>query len=212
MNENLNQFTLSNRQPNIEWFCMTVIVTVLALIVLRSLLPSSSIPSRRSSPANPKWFIGNISRMQQGYYLENDHFATSRQQLGGLWLEHIENNWEISIQIKDNIAFTYAVAKSTNPNQKMYSYVAAATAYDKNDNNQFILCRTLEPSTAQPAAPILQESQQFIFWRIDAKLVCSSGTEDCYRNQKIRNWIREALSENLPKIRWLHPFNLSGNE
>lgn len=84
-----------------------------------------------------------------------------------------------SDQTKDDIAFAYAVAKDTN--QKFYSYVAATTAYGKTDNDPWIriICRTLEPSTAQPAAPMLQESQQFIFWRQDAKLVCSSGTESC---------------------------------
>lgn len=122
--------------------------------------------------------------MQRGYYLEHGHFMNSRQQVEkelGATVEKVKNNWEISIQIKDDIAFAYAVAKYTNPHQKFYSYVAATTAYGKTDNYQWTMtiCRTLEPSTAQPAAPILQESRQFLFWRHDAKLVCSSGTEDC---------------------------------
>jgi hypothetical protein len=120
--------------------------------------------------------------MQQGYYLENGHFASLRQLLQGeSGLVPNRKYWEVSIQIKDDIAFAYAVAKYTNPNQKFYSYVAATTPYGKTDDYKWTttICRTLEPSTAQPAAPILQESQQFIFWRHDAKLVCSSGTEDC---------------------------------
>jgi hypothetical protein len=137
--------------------------------------------------------MDSINRAQQVYYLEHGHFATSMQQLerereveGFLpsrTLERIKKNREISIQIKDDIASAYAVAKYINPNQKLYSYVAATTVYGKTDNDQWAnlstICRTLEPSTAQPAAPILQESQQFLFWRHDAKLVCSSGTEYC---------------------------------
>jgi hypothetical protein len=136
--------------------------------------------------------MGSINQAQQLYYLMHGHFATSMQQLerereveGFLpsrTLERIEKNREISIQIKDDIALAYAVAKYIDPNQKLYSYVAATTVYGKTDNDQRTIqtiCRTLEPSTAQPAAPILQESQQFLFWRHDTKLVCSAGTEDC---------------------------------
>jgi hypothetical protein len=106
----------------------------------------------------------------------------SEREVGELWpsedLGRLGKNWEISIQIKDDIAFAYAVPKYINPNRKYHSYVAATTAYSNTYKNLKIICDTLEPSTAQPAAPILQESQQFIFWRRDAKLFCSSGTKD----------------------------------
>lgn len=173
----------------IEWFCITVIVTVLLMVALPSLeLPFFVSKACARSPVKSpptKTVIGQIAKGQQVYYWEHGHFATSMQQLerelGGLlpstYLGIVENNWEISIQIKDDIAFAYAVAKYANP--RFYSYVAATTAYGKTNNGQWIICRTLEPSTVQPAAPILQESQQFIFWRHDAKLVCSSGTENC---------------------------------
>jgi hypothetical protein len=171
----------------IKWFCITVIITVLAAIILPDLLPffPSKVCARSLVHASTaKSLIGRITKMQQGYYLEHGHFASSKQQLELVpdrELRYTENIWEISIQIKDDIAFAYAVAKYTDPNQKFYSYVAATTAYGKPDNYQWTrtICRTLEPSTAQPAAPMLQESQQFIFWRHDAKLVCSSSTEDC---------------------------------
>jgi hypothetical protein len=173
----------------IKWFCITVIVTVLALIVLPSLPPFfvSKVCARSPVKASTaKILVSSLIRGQQAYYLEHGHFMSSTQPLeGGLeplgisrdLKVHVENNWEISIQTKDDIAFAYAVAKDAN--QKLYSYVAATTAYGKTDNDRWIICRTLEPSTAQPAAPILQESQQFIFWRQDAQLVCSSGTENC---------------------------------
>lgn len=176
----------------IEWFCITVIVTVLALIVLPSLPPffASKACARSTVKASTaKILVGSIIRGQQAYYLEHGHFMSSTQQVGrkfeqlGISREveaRVENNWEISIQTKDDIAFAYAVSKKDS-NQKFYSYVAATTADGKTDNDRWtsIICRTLEPSTAQPAAPMLQESQQFIFWRQDAKLVCSSGTENC---------------------------------
>jgi hypothetical protein len=172
----------------IEWFCITVIVTVLAICLAPHLLPISVSKACNKSPfiSPAQLLMGVIARYQQAYYLEHDHFASSMQELGMYWQQgneqqFIKNNWEISFQTKDDIAFAYAVAKYTNPNQKFYSYVAATTAPGRNDNGLLTVCRTLEPSTAQPAAPRLQESQQFIFWRHDAKLVCSSGTEDCYR-------------------------------
>ncbi len=173
----------------IEWFCITVIVIVLASIVLPSLPPffvSKACARSTVKASTAKILVGRIIRGQQAYYLEHGHFMSSTQQLErefeqlGISSEleaNVENNWEISIQTKDDIAFAYAVAKEAN--QKFYSYVAATTAYGKTDNDRWIICRTLEPSTAQPAAPMLQESQQFIFWRQDAKLVCSSGTENC---------------------------------
>lgn len=173
----------------IEWLCITVIVTVLASTVLPSLPPffvSKACARSLVKASAAKILVGGIIRAQQAYYLEHGHFMSSTQQverdlqqLGiGRELEAtVENNWEISIQTKDNIAFAYAVAKDAN--QKLYTYVAAATADGKTDNNRWIICRTLEPSTVQPASPMLQDSQQFIFWRQDAKLVCSSGTENC---------------------------------
>lgn len=162
-----------------EWFGITVIVTVLTLIVLPSLPPFfvskvCAYSARRASTA--KQLMGTINRAQQAYYLEHDHFMNSRQEvekeLGATVVEKAENLWEISIQTKDDVAFAYAVAKEAN--QEVYSYAAAATA----DGKTGIICRTLEPSTAQPTAPMLQD-QQFIFWWQDAKLVCSSGTENC---------------------------------
>lgn len=181
----------ANYFSRIEWFCITVIVTVLALIVLPSLPPffANKACARSTVKASTaKILVGSIIRGQQAYYLEHGHFVSSTQQVErnveqlGISREleaRVENNWEISIQTKDDIAFAYAVAKDAN--QKFYSYVAATTADGKTDNDRWmsIICRTLEPSTAQPAAPMLQESQQFIFWRQDAKLVCSSGTENC---------------------------------
>jgi Tfp pilus assembly protein PilE len=179
----------------IEWFCITVIVTVLAAMILPSFLPFSvdkACALSTSKSMSVKQLMDSINRAQQVYYVEHGHFATSMQQLersreveGYLpsrTLERIKKNREISIKIKDDIASAYAVAKYINPNQNSYSYVAATTVYGKTDNDQRTIqtiCRTLEPSTAQPAAPILQESQQFLFWRHDTKLVCSAGTEDC---------------------------------
>jgi Tfp pilus assembly protein PilE len=170
----------------IEWFCITVIVTVLACSILPSLLPISVSKACDKSPfiSPAQSIMGVIARYQHAYYLEHEHFASSMQELEPNWplgneQQFIKNNWEISFQTKDDIAFAYAVAKYTNPNQRFYSYVAATTAPGRNDNGLLTVCRTLEPSTAQPAAPMLQESQQFIFWRHDAKLFCSSGTEVC---------------------------------
>jgi hypothetical protein len=200
---------MSKRHPNIEWFCITVIVTVLGASILPSLLEFSGSKVCARSPirqSSAKLLIGIINRVQQVYYMEHGHFMSSTQQLEsglaelGMGAEvkaQAENNWEISfptkvassfssankwkisVQTKRDTAFAYAVAKDGN--QKLYSYVGAITTYGKTDNNKLpiILCRTLEPSTVQPAAPILQKSQQFIFWQHDAKLICSSGTEDC---------------------------------
>jgi hypothetical protein len=213
----------------IKWFCIiTLIVTVLTAIILPSLLPffpmSKVCATSKVKVSSTRLFIGNIPRWQRAYYNEYGHFASSRQELereygrllSGRDLQFVENNWEISIQIKDDIAFAYAIAKNINPNRISYSYVSAITTYGRDDNDQLkwtsTICRTLEPSTAQPAAPMLQESPQFIFWRHDAQLVCSSGTEGCYSEQKLSNWILEVLSKNLSQIRWLHPFNLPGNE
>lgn len=160
-------------------------------MILPSFPPFSGHPEHPVRSSSGRVLMMMLDRMQSLYYSIHGQFATSRQQLererdvGELWpskeLGRIENNWEISIQIKDDIAFTYAVPKYINSNLDPYSYVAATTAYDNTDKNQRIICRTLEPSTAQPAAPILQESQQFIFWRRDAKLVCSSGTEEIFK-------------------------------
>lgn len=164
----------------IEWFCITVIVTVLASIVLPSLPPFfvSKVCARSAVRASTaKLLMGSINRAQQAYYLEHGHFMNSMQQVERELGATEAKNWEISIQTQDDIAFAYAVAKDAN--LKLYSYAAAATADGKTDNGGRIICRTLEPSTAQPAAPMLQESQQFIFWRQDAKFVCSSGTDNC---------------------------------
>lgn len=176
----------------IEGFCIIVIVTVFALMVLPSLSPffaSKVCATSRVRVSTAKILVGSLIREQQAYFLEHGHFMSSTQQVErgvqqlqqlGISREfeaQVENNWEISIETKDDMAFAYAVAKDAN--QKLYSYVAATTAYDKTDNVRSIICRTLEPSTAQPAAPMLQKSQQFIFWQQDAKLVCSSGTENC---------------------------------
>src|SRR6478672_6201541 len=138
----------------IEWFCITVIVTVLALIVLPSLPPFFVSKACARSPvktSTAKILVGSIIREQQAYYLEHGHFMNSTQQVErgleqlGISREleaQVENNWEISIQTKDDIAFAYAVAKDAK--QKLYSYVAATTAYGKTDNNRGIICRTLE--------------------------------------------------------------------
>ena len=164
----------------IEWFCITGIVTGLALIVLPYLPPFFVSKACARSPvraSTAKQLLGRINRAQQLYYIEHGHFMNSIQQVERELEATVENNWKISIKTKDNVAFAYAVAKDAN--QKRYSYAAAATADGKTDTYAQIICRRLEPSTAQPAAPMLQESQQFIFWRQDAKLVCSSGTENC---------------------------------
>jgi len=164
----------------IEWFCITGIVTGLALIVLPSLPPFFVSKACARSPvraSTAKQLMGRINRAQQLYYLEHGHFMNSMQQVERELGATGAKNWEISIQTKHDVAFAYAVAKDAN--QKLYSYAAAATADGKTDTYAQIICRRLEPSTAQPAAPMLQESQQFIFWRQDAKLVCSSGTENC---------------------------------
>jgi hypothetical protein len=178
---------MSNRQPDIEWFCMTVMVTSLTLLFLPSLLEfyGSKVCARSQiKQSSGKMFVSNIIAVQKSYYREYGHFASVRTDLSEIGASShiptdVEKYWKISIQTKDDTTFAYAVAKDGN--QKMYSYVAAATAYGRNDNDQWksTICRTLEPSTTQPAAPILQGSQKFIFWRHDAKLICSSGTEDC---------------------------------
>src|SRR6476469_1016290 len=98
----------------IEWFCITVIFTVLALIVLPSLSPFFVSKACARSPVKAsaaKILVGSTNRGQHAYYFEHGHFMSSTQQVerGFEQLgisreleEHVENNWEISIQTKDD--------------------------------------------------------------------------------------------------------------
>jgi hypothetical protein len=90
----------------IEWFCITVIVTVLAICLAPHLLPISVSKACNKSPfiSPAQLLMGVIARYQQAYYLEHNHFASSMQELGMYWQQgneqqFIKNNWEISLAI-----------------------------------------------------------------------------------------------------------------
>jgi hypothetical protein len=70
----------------IEWFCITVIVTVLAYSTSPYWLPISVSKACDKSPfiSPAQSLMGVIARYQQAYYLEHDHFASSMQELDQL--------------------------------------------------------------------------------------------------------------------------------
>lgn len=132
--------------------------------------------------------LGAINRAQQAYYFERAEFANNYQELGLYQLED-EDNYQLTIHSKDNLAFAYAIPQENYATYKrwsslswkdakepLYSYVSAI-AYSKDKNIfQSILCVSTTIGD-EPKAPLrdreLEEPKIS-----EGKFVCSPGTEE----------------------------------
>ena len=123
--------------------------------------------------------LGAINRAQQAYFFERAEFAKNYQELGLYQLE--EDNYQLKIHSKDNLAFAYAIPQENYATYKrwsnlswkdakepLYSYVSAI-AYSKDKNIfQSILCVSTTVGDRELERPRIREG----------KFVCSPGTEE----------------------------------
>ena len=124
--------------------------------------------------------LGAINRAQQAYFFERAEFADNYQELGLYQLED-QDNYQLTIHSKDNLAFTYAIPQENYATYKrwsslswkdakepLYSYVSAI-AYAKDKNIfQSILCVSTTIGDRELEEPKISEG----------KFVCSPGTEE----------------------------------
>lgn len=123
--------------------------------------------------------LSAINRAQQAYFFERAEFADNYQQLGLDRLE--EDNYQLTIHSKDNLAFTYAIPQENYATYKrwsslswkdarepLYSYVSAIAYYKDKNIFQSILCVSTTIGDRELEEPKISEG----------KFVCSPGTEE----------------------------------
>lgn len=95
--------------------------------------------------------VGALLRGQQAYYLENNKFSDSFEELG-LGIQSETDNFKYEITLKDDkSAMVTAIAKG----ETLKSYTGAVFAAEVNGENTTVvgICETDEPSDKPPAMP-----------------------------------------------------------
>jgi type IV pilus assembly protein PilA len=147
---------------------------ITALVLIGANLTIAQAPTQaqaiRAKQSEGKQVAGAIVRSQQAYYLENNKFATSFQELGNTSLNRTSPNYKFSItKLGENFTQVNAVPKLSN----LKSYVGFVYIEEKNKEAISIasLCESNRPSSTVPKLSITNK-----------KLKCPTGYTDLSRN------------------------------
>jgi Tfp pilus assembly protein PilE len=156
--------------------CLFIIFfTSIVVIIIYPYFTFKKVCASKQSIA--KTFVSSTMRSQEQYYTNNNEFINSIKQPS---IQNIiknidtkENPIEISIKVKNNIAFAYASPKLGN--KVRYSYISAI-AYEKSSNKFItIVCKTPELDINKLSEPTLEKG----FLGMSPKFICPSHTIDC---------------------------------
>ncbi|MBD2744902.1 type IV pilin-like G/H family protein [Coleofasciculus sp. FACHB-1120] len=107
----------------------------------------------KAKQSEGKTYIGAMNRAQQAYYLENNKFGTTIEQLGvGIKLETESYNYKIVPQGNGTQSVMHT-AKAKRP--ELNSYTGAVFVVTNNGENitRTAICETDKPSSTAPAMP-----------------------------------------------------------
>lgn len=145
-------------------------------ILLERVTTSTELPSniqifnRDSNVSSVKQDIDRVNREQTLYFLENNKFANTIEQLG-LATPLANDNYVYQLQVKSGKAgFAIFTAKAKKPN--LNSYVGAVFEYKSKDREKTIasiICETDSPSQSLPNPPTLAPD-------FTAPLRCATGS------------------------------------
>lgn len=126
--------------------------------------------------------LGAINRAQQAYFFELAKFASSYEELAesGFSLSE-ENNYQLTIESKNNSAFIYALPKEnyalykewsglfwTDAKEPLYSYVSGIAYLEDNNSFQSILCVSRIVGEQKLEKPKI----------VEGKFICPQDTEE----------------------------------
>ncbi len=96
--------------------------------------------------------VRTINNSQQVYYLENENFTKSFDDLDAS-LEKETDNYSYLINLDNDVAFSYATAK----NKDLHSYVAGVTYIPDWAGFSITICKSDEPTAKKLPNPILKD-------------------------------------------------------
>jgi serine/threonine protein kinase len=133
-----------------------VFLLYVVLFLAATVLPAMFSMVHKGKQAEGKQNVGSMNRAQQAYFLENDEFAASIQELG-IGIRTQTQNYQYSIRATPLAVFNYATPRE----KKIKGYVGAVfLTSDVESKGEIVtvelLCETNSPSRKRPAEPIVQ--------------------------------------------------------
>ncbi|WP_293134675.1 type IV pilin-like G/H family protein [Microcoleus sp. bin38.metabat.b11b12b14.051] len=137
----------------VELIILLVIIIILAAIALPSFL-DCSLKARR---LEGRQYVGSMNRAQQANFAEKGVFSNSLNDLG-LGIKTQTINYNYSISITKNAAFSYAVSISKTHNLPSYVgavFILPVSPANNDKTTVGILCQANSPGKTQLPNPIL---------------------------------------------------------
>ena len=128
--------------------------------------------AKRAREAEARTYVGAMARAQQAYFLENQKFATTLDELA-IGIQAETNNYRYQA-IPQGDGSEQAFATATAKRSELRSYASVVFLVEKEDGKTTItgICRTVQPSQKPPKMPKLKQTNSGSF-----EVECPSGSE-----------------------------------
>jgi hypothetical protein len=138
-------------------FGVIVMLTIVrpTLSQVASFADDSSYTARDAYHSEAKTYMGTLNRGQQAFFLENEEFASSIDDLG-IGISEETERYIYSVSSEENRAIATAVAKKRG----LKSYIGAVYVYDNGDyeTTQSIVCESNRNMKRSPSTPTMASS------------------------------------------------------